>query len=117
MVRDTDIDKQASRLIKALQPTLRHHLGLEGLERQFVTELYWRLRQTLVDCGGLAARSNERPVDPQKLTLDVYLTAATCLEGSKVTPDLLSTLSKTIEQAIEEFSNTRERMTEEEDLS
>jgi len=106
MKQGMDIDWQVRRLMKALEPTLRHHLGAEGVERQFVTGLYWRLRHSLEDAGGLPLESGEQGVSNlQRLALDVYLTAATHLEGRRTTPALLSSVRKEIERVLADQSH------------
>lgn len=102
MQRITDIDQQARRLVKALEPILRHHLGSAGVERGFVTGLYWRLRQTLEDSDGLA--SDSEATDAQRLALEVYLFAATDLEDSGFTPTLLTSVTKELETVFHELS-------------
>ena len=114
MTQSTDIDRQARQLMKALKPTLRRHLGAEGLKKPSVTGLYWRLRQSLVDSGGLASESSEQESDLQRLALDVYLTAATHLEGSEATPDLLSSVRREIERVVSDLSTTQGKATQKE---
>lgn len=117
MTQGTDIDWQARQLMKALEPTLRRHLGAESLKKQFVTGLYWRLRQSLVDSGGLSSKSSAQESDLQRLALDVYLTAATHLEESEATPDLLSSVRREIERAVSVLSTTQGRTTQKENPS
>lgn len=117
MVENTDIDWLARHLMKALEPTLRRHLGAEGLKKQFVTGLYWRLRQSLVDSGGIGSESRARESDLQRLALDVYLTAATHLEESEATPGLLSSVRREIERTVSALSITKEEPAQKENPS
>ena len=98
----TDFDRQARRIVKALEPILRHHLGPVGVEREFVTGLYWRLRQTLEESHGL--RPEPGTTDPNRLALEVYLFAATDLEDCEFTPTLLSSVTKRIKTVLHEPS-------------
>ncbi len=105
MRQGTDIERQTRYLMKALEPTLRRHLGADGVNRQFVAGLYGRLHQSLDEFGGLGLGSGKRAAaDLQRLAFDVYLTAATHLEGSEVTPALLSSVKKEIERVVADLS-------------
>ena len=65
-----DIDWQTRQLIKALEATLRRHLGAGAVETQFVTGLYWQLRQSLVDSGGFGSKSDKQgSAGPERLPL------------------------------------------------
>jgi len=101
MKQATDIDLETRHLMKALEPTLRRHLGNEGLKHQFVAGLYKRLRESLEEFEEYdSTASSQREANFQRLALDVYLTAATHLEGREVTPALLSSVRKEIELAL-----------------
>ncbi len=95
-------DQRARRIVKALEPILRRQLGSVGVEREFVTGLYWRLRQALEDAEGLASETGT--TDPQRLGFEVYLFAATDLEDCKLTPTLLSSVTKEIEAVLHELA-------------
>lgn len=94
MSPNTDIDLQVRRIIRAIEPTLRRHVGIGCDDRRFITDLYWRLRRTLEEVSDPGA---EMPtLDTQRLALDVYLSAATNLQDCQIEPDLLSLIRQVI---------------------
>ncbi len=89
------LDGLALRLIRAMEPALRKHLGDAATDRDLISELYLGLRRSLSEpehhAEGKPARTSALA---HELALTVYMIAAARVSGSEVGPDLLESLQE-----------------------
>ncbi len=92
---EQDLDCKVRRLIRAVEPDLRHHLAIERLDRELVSDLYWRLRTVLES----ARRPSSEALTPERLALVVFMVLVARPNGAEISPALLVSLRRTLARA------------------
>lgn len=82
-------------MIRAMEPDLRHHLAIERLDRELVSELYWRLRAALESARGPSSEA----LTPDRLALVVFMVLVARPNGAEIPPALLVSLHRTLARA------------------
>lgn len=97
----TEIDRQARGLLKALKRTLIHHFGEDSVDPGFLTDLYWRLRESLVDLREAEDVADTAPSSYcERLAMDIYLTAVTHIMENAVTAAFLNDVKQNIAELL-----------------
>ena len=94
------VDRCTRRLILAVEPDLRAHLGPVLLDSGLVADLYIRLRDLLTAHGREVLAAGSRRDLAEELALTLYLVVLTCQPGGEVEPDLLISLRESLLAAL-----------------
>jgi hypothetical protein len=90
------VDRRARRLIRAVEPDLRAHLGSVLLDSGLVADLYIRLRELLAAHGQETEAAGSPRDLAEELALTLYLFVSTRQPGGEVEPDLLVSLRESL---------------------
>ena len=99
-IRNTDL--LARRLIRAVEPELRRHFGMDRLDNDFVGELYVRLRELLVQGNGGVDEVETHRELVDEFAMTTYLVVATRQPGHQAAPELLVSLRRLLRSEIDD---------------
>ena len=87
-----EIDGWTRKILRAVEPDLRRHLGHDRLDEPLVSDLYLAVRKNLTAAG--LSRALSRPGLTEDLAMTIYMVS---VSRSDVAPALLASVTRTLE--------------------
>jgi len=88
-----EIDRWTRKILQAVEPDLRRHLGPDGLDQRLVSDLYLAVRENLTGAG--LSGNLSKPGFAEDLAMAIYVVS---VSRSDVSPALLASVNRTMER-------------------